>query len=370
MMCIMSNSSKSKTKTKPVWEIITLRYLLIIYIILCLLIAGLNFGYASNAPEEVSKLITKIWHIYENQFKTLLIITGCILTLRVAKNRPKLQRRNLMGFTIAALVIHIIGPILTSNPDLYFFSMPLPWSTIGLQAMIPESELYQSHLPYWGVTGMTASVIVYWSINGIVFIGTALMGRRLQCSNLCLFNGFISEAFSPAFPVLGKKNKLGAKKLKNFLSFLKWTLLILALFFVTIWIYALFSGTYNHNLLQQLSDIEVYKYLSLELLFAMFLWVVFTGRGYCYYCPLGTVLGYVSKFAGQRIETDKTECIKCNKCNKSCPMDIEIMESAIKREHVKDNLCVGCGHCVDTCPVNTLEYTTKFLKYIKRDRQV
>lgn len=365
MMSIMSNSSK--TKTKPIWEIITLRYLLIIYIVLCILIAGLNFGYAAGATEEVREVITKVWHLYENQFKTLLIIVGCILTLRISKSRPKLQRRNLMGFTIAALVIHICGPILTSNPDLYFFSMPLPWSTIGLQAMIPKSNFYQSHLPYWGVAGMTASVIVFWIINGIVFIGTLLLGRRLQCSHLCLFNGFISETFSPVFPVLGKGISQKLKKLKSFLRLLKWALLILAVLFVIVWLYSLLSGRYNESILQPLSDVEVYKYLSLELLFAMFLWVVFTGRGYCYYCPLGTVLGYISKLSGQRIDTDKSKCLECGKCNRSCPMDIEIMESAIKKECIRDNLCVGCGHCIDTCPTETLEYSTNFLKYIRRD---
>nr|WP_281389051.1 4Fe-4S dicluster-binding protein [Spirochaeta isovalerica] len=100
----------------------------------------------------------------------------------------------------------------------------------------------------------------------------------------------------------------------------------------------------------------------------MFFWVAFTGRGYCYYCPLGTVLGWVSRLAGQRIRTDISDCIKCGKCNVSCPMGIEIKMSAEEKKDVYSSLCVGCGHCVDICPVGTLEYSTAFLGKIRRGK--
>lgn len=98
----------------------------------------------------------------------------------------------------------------------------------------------------------------------------------------------------------------------------------------------------------------------------MFLWIIFTGRGYCYYCPLGTVLSGISRIAGQKIVTDKTECIHCKKCDIVCPMNISISALAREKKAVADSLCVGCGHCVDVCPVNTLEYSTKILDIIKR----
>ncbi|MBE6067196.1 MAG: hypothetical protein E7211_05755 [Clostridium lundense] len=51
----------------------------------------------------------------------------------------------------------------------------------------------------------------------------------------------------------------------------------------------------------------------------MFFWVAFIGRGYCYYCPLGTVLGIIGKAAGQKITTDNAKCAQCSKCNSACP---------------------------------------------------
>ncbi len=48
----------------------------------------------------------------------------------------------------------------------------------------------------------------------------------------------------------------------------------------------------------------------------MFFWIAFIGRGYCYFCPLGTVLSLFAKIAGQKIKTDNTKCVNYNKCNK------------------------------------------------------
>ncbi len=117
-----------------------------------------------------------------------------------------------------------------------------------------------------------------------------------------------------------------------------------------------------------LVTIETVKYLSLELLMAMLFWVVLHGRGYCFYCPLGTLLGFLAKKAGQRITTDSKICVACGKCNSVCPMGIDIMSKAKLKESVVDATCVGCGRCVDACPARTLSYETNFLTFVERLR--
>jgi len=52
---------------------------------------------------------------------------------------------------------------------------------------------------------------------------------------------------------------------------------------------------------------------------AMFFWVAFLGRGYCYYCPLGTILSFLAKAGNQQIVTNRSECIQCGRCNRVCP---------------------------------------------------
>jgi ferredoxin-type protein NapH len=342
-------------------ELSILRTILWIYIVLCFVIAGLNYGYASRASASTAAFITWFWHFYENWIKTLFIIICSFLTLRIvgASEITTMRKKNLIGLVISALVVHIAVPLLVNNKELYFFTMPLPWTTTPLQLLHPESSFYISRVNVWGVKGMTSALIFYVCFSTVVVLGTILFGRRWQCSTLCLFNGFASEVFAPAFPLVGKAKEVKPQTLK-FFSILRWIFLAIALFFTFYWILFL-VGIPLYGNIQVVRKVEEYTYLSGELLMAMFFWVAFIGRGYCYYCPLGTVLGLLGKAAGQKIITNNTECIQCNQCNQTCGMSIDIRSKAQKGEAVTDLRCVGCGHCVDACPARTLSYTTKFL---------
>ncbi len=348
-------------KNEKTLEIRILKYILATYILLALIIAGLNYGYADQAAPAVAEFIAWFWHFYENWLKTIFIICGSYLTLRVIAGSQKttMRKRNLQGFITIALLVHIIGPIILNVSELYLFSMPLPWTTFPLHLFYEESSFYQTRFPLWGAAGITAALIFFVLVNIIVFGGTILLGRRWQCSTLCLFNGFAAEVFAPAFPLIGKRKKVKPAVLKIF-SGLKWLLLLLALFFTLFWSLYL-SGLPLAFDPERMAQVEVFKYLGAELLAMMFLWVVLTGRGYCYYCPLGTVLSFVGRLGGQKIITNKTECIKCNKCNQACPLTIDIKSRAEKALDVDNLRCVGCGHCIDICPTNTLAYQTSFL---------
>jgi len=346
-----------------------LKTILWIYIILCLVIAGTNYGYASKATPSTAEFINWFWHFYENWIKTFFIVICSILTLKIIGNskRSVMRKRNLIGFTVSALVIHIVTPLLLHNKELYFFTMPLPWTTTPLQLLYADSSFYLSRLPIWGVAGISTALIFYVCISVVVVVGTLLFGRRWQCSTLCLFNGFASEVFAPAIPLIGKNKRVKPATLKAF-SVIRWLFISMAVFFTVWWILFL-SGVQTGVDFQIISKIELYKYLSTELLMAMFFWVAFIGRGYCYYCPLGTVLALLGKLASQQISTDRSKCIQCNQCNMACPMSIDIKTRAEAGKAVKNLRCVGCGRCVDTCPEKNLVYSTRFLNWIynKRD---
>jgi Pyruvate/2-oxoacid:ferredoxin oxidoreductase delta subunit len=347
-------------------ELRILKTILWVYIILCIVIAGLNYGYVSRANPSTAAFITNLWHFYENWVKTIFIITGSFLTLRIigASNRTTMRKRNLKGLIVSALVVHIAAPLLLHNKELYLFTMPLPWTATPLKLLYPYSPMFLSRYPIWGAAGISAALIFYLCVSFIVIIGTLLFGRRWQCSTLCLFNGFASEVFAPAIPLVGKKRKIKKGGLLVFKIF-RWVFLSLSLFFTFWWILFL-SGVNVVGDFNVISKIESYKYLSTELLMAMFFWVAFIGRGYCYYCPLGTVLSLLSKIARQKIITDKTKCIQCSKCSNACPMSIDIKAKAQNGEAVADLRCVGCCHCVDVCPTETLDYSTGFLDWIHK----
>jgi ferredoxin-type protein NapH len=348
------------TKIKYSLELKILKLLLAIYIGMAFVLAGLNFGYVEHAPEKTAAAISWIWHFYENWIKTGFIAAGGFLTLRITGGAQKnrLRRKNLLGFFITALVVHIAGPFIFNNPELYYFAMPLPWTNQPLQLLQPESPFYRAFVTQHGTAGIAATLFFYLLVTLVVFGGTLIRGRRWQCSTLCLFNGFASEVFAPAFPLVGQSRKAGPLLLKVF-QLLRWLFLAVALFFTAYWLIIL-AGVPIISRAALFSQLEIYKYLAFELLATMFMWVVFTGRGYCYYCPLGTVTGLLGKAAGQRIITDVRECIDCGKCNQACPMAIDINSKAQDREAVTDLNCVGCGHCIDACPTGTLAYTTRF----------
>lgn len=348
-------------KVKTDIELKILKTILWIYIALCIVIAGMNYGYASKAPSGIASFIAWFWQFYENWVKTFFIIICSFLTLRIvgSSQRIAMRKRNLIGFTVSALVVHIMAPMLLNNSELYFFTMPLPWTTTPLQLFSSQSSFYMSRFPVWGVTGITAVLVFYVCFSVIVLMGTLLFGRRWQCSTLCLFNGFASEVFAPAFPLVGKAKQVTPRKQKIF-SVLRWSFLGIALFFTLWWVFFLL-GIPLFGSSRVIGKIETYKYLGTELLMAMFFWVAFMGRGYCYYCPLGTVLGLLGKISGQKITTNNTTCIQCSRCNLACPMSIDIKEKARYGDAVSNPCCVGCGHCVDTCPTKTLSYSTRFL---------
>ena len=349
-------------------ELVALKAILWIYIILCFVIAGLNYGYVKQAPESVAKAITWTWHFYENWVKTLFIVIASVLTIRIIQRtkRTRMRKRNLTGLILTALVVHILTPLILNNSELYFFTMPLPWTTTPLQLLSKQSGFFVSRFPIWGAAGVSAALVFYVLFSTVVFFGTIVLGRRWQCSTLCLFNGFAAEVFAPVFPLIGKKKWVRPGSVR-ILMVIKYFMLAVALFFTTYWV-LLVLGVPVAGDAARIGQLENYKYLSAELLMMMFFWMVFTGRGYCFYCPLGTVVGFISKLAGQKITTNRTKCIQCNQCNLICPMAIDIKSMAEKGEPVTSIRCVGCGHCVDVCPTETLAYTTAFLSATHRDK--
>lgn len=341
-----------------------LRFLLAFYIGFCLLVAGLNFGVAKNADAHTARQIHALYEFFENELKIILIVLCSFFALFAFPDikKRKLYKANLLGFIISALVIHAVLPLLSGNREIYYTAMPLPWSTTGLQLMAEDSSFYTRHVPLWGLAGISAAVVFHLIMTIGVFIATILFGRRVQCSTLCLLNGFASEIWAAVFPLVGKKKKADQRILK-LLKTARILMFIVSVLLAALWLFYI-SGIHLIQNMDAAASFEVFKYISLELMAAMLFWVFWTGRGYCYYCPLGSTLSFLAKLGRQRIRTDLKSCISCGRCTQVCPMSIDVASFAKKGEPVYNSLCVGCGHCVDACPVNTLRYETAFMQRV------
>lgn len=77
---------------------------------------------------------------------------------------------------------------------------------------------------------------------------------------------------------------------------------------------------------------------------------VWRKRIYCTtVCPVGTVLGIVSRFSLFRMAV-KGKCVRCGKCVSVCPSGcIDIEKGAIDNER-----CVRCMNCVSVCPLGSI----------------
>ena len=84
------------------------------------------------------------------------------------------------------------------------------------------------------------------------------------------------------------------------------------------------------------------------------------GRTYCNtICPVGTVLGFFSKFALFRVVIDRSKCVDCKLCSRNC-------KSAcidINNHQIDYSRCVGCFDCIGKCKKNALEYKYVGLRY-------
>jgi len=344
-------------------QINIIKGILLTYVSLCLIIAGLNYGLAPNLDRDSQLFIESLWHLYENGMKVVMIIVLASLSISISSHngkRNRMRKANIIALSFSALFLHLVFPYLLHNQELYMFSMPLPWSSIPIQLNVSQSVFRSAHIEVWKESGINLVTSFFLIYSLCVYLGTFLFGRRFHCSSICMFNGFAGELFSDASPIK-KKSITHIPHVGLFRIFY----FCIALVISSVWTLSIL-GLSSSKMLEFFSNVETIKYLLFELLLMMFFWIVFTSRGYCHLCPLGTFLSWIAHLGGQQIRTDNTQCIECNRCNKACPMDIDIAQMAKQSLPVKSTSCVGCGHCVDACPTQTLSYSTHLLSKLKK----
>ena len=80
------------------------------------------------------------------------------------------------------------------------------------------------------------------------------------------------------------------------------------------------------------------------------------GRLYCNtICPVGTLLGLVSKMSLYKIRFDTSGCNQCGKCMFVCKSQC----IDIKKQKVDFTRCVGCGNCMRSCDKNAIYYSLR-----------
>lgn len=90
-----------------------------------------------------------------------------------------------------------------------------------------------------------------------------------------------------------------------------------------------------------------------------------SGRTYCNtICPVGTVLGFLSRFSIYRPVINTEACTKCNKCARNCKSSC----INIKTAQIDYSRCVTCMNCIEECEFGAIKYVLKkpSLKILKQ----
>lgn len=78
------------------------------------------------------------------------------------------------------------------------------------------------------------------------------------------------------------------------------------------------------------------------------------GRLYCNtVCPVGTLMGLMSRISLFRIRIDHSTCTKCGRCAVDCKASC----IDFRNEQVDLSRCVACFNCIDSCPDNAISYS-------------
>ncbi|MFO1433974.1 MAG: 4Fe-4S binding protein [Candidatus Competibacteraceae bacterium] len=89
--------------------------------------------------------------------------------------------------------------------------------------------------------------------------------------------------------------------------------------------------------------------LVFPLLFLLLLIGLSAGKGRLYcntLCPVGALLGLVSRFSVFKIKIDKAACTVCAKCSINCKAHC----IRLKTKEIDFSRCVACFDCIEVCP--------------------
>ncbi|MDE6787023.1 MAG: 4Fe-4S binding protein, partial [Muribaculaceae bacterium] len=229
------------------------------------------------------------------------------------------------------------------------------------------------------------------SLNVLVIIGliilTLLFGR-LYCSVICPL-GILQDGFGWA----GKKAKKNRYSYSKPLNILRYTFLGIMLIAIILGINSMVAllapysaygriassllkpiWIWGNNLLATWAEqrnsyafyqVEYWQYGYGVLIVAGITLIVLAilawrnGRTYCNtICPVGTVLGFFSRFALFRIVIDKSKCVDCKLCSRNCKASC----IDIPNHNIDYSRCVSCFDCIGKCNKGALSYKYVGLK--------
>jgi polyferredoxin len=78
-------------------------------------------------------------------------------------------------------------------------------------------------------------------------------------------------------------------------------------------------------------------------------------------CPIGLILGWISKIPGASILSPQKECVGCKVCDNSCKINAITNDGKISK--LDNQECIACGNCASDCKKGSMLFVRNSRKY-------
>lgn len=219
----------------------------------------------------------------------------------------------------------------------------------------------------------------------VIILLTALLGR-VYCSAICPL-GILQDFISRVGGYFKKKKRYRYRKPNNILRNSILVVTVLSSVFLSILLvnlldpYSLFGKTatalfrplgiwVNNGVARALESMNIFVLFLKDqhpvhlatMVFPVIIIITLvvmagqSGRLYCNtICPVGTLLGWISRYSLIKVNIRKNNCTQCGKCSFACKaqcIDVKTME-------VDHSRCVSCYNCLPVCEDSAIDYGVK-----------
>jgi len=259
------------------------------------------------------------------------------------------------------------------------FFIPITFYFLDFRGVLPQQFHWLAKIQLVPAL-LSLNLIILTIIVGITFIF-----GRIYCSSVCPL-GIFQDIVSWISKQINKRKKFKFSTAKNILRWSVLGVIVITFFlgfsfltgffdpysiygrmathlFKPVWMEGnnLLAGIFNAAGFHSLYKVQIYLLslgtflitLAMMLIIGYLAWKY--GRLYCNtICPVGTTLGFLSKYSLFKIRFDQEQCNSCGLCSMNCKSScIDAKEKTIDYSR-----CVNCFNCMEACKRNGLKFAT------------